>query len=418
MGSMARSIDDILEALAHPGAGGYQNVVDLAAEDPARLTDLVLEGASRLAKASTAIDASLALVPESRLADVADHSVEALRTGADRKRSQAAALIARLSLQAPLTLQDHLGSLWDIAPNEGSYYSTWPWRAARSGEAIEQLTATLLDPDPEVVRRGWRCLTESRTPLGWAAAIAAVGSRVADDQWSRGCFDLVGLEPTSNGYRKLFPERTMHVVFPEGFLRPPRWAGVEGRLDNPTWQPPGEDIATGSFGGSIDEPCRVCGKALHRLLSIEEHDAIEVPRNVVTCLSCVGWSEPILFFSHDGDDVRPAGWQVAQQQPQFPADPLPATPIRIVESPSRWQLQDWATSNGQENLNRVGGEPTWIQSPDYPPCPECQRRMTFAMQFDSLDIDGGPWWLWGSGGILYVVWCANCSVSATFWQCT
>jgi len=44
--------------------------------------------------------------------------------------------------------------------------------------------------------------------------------------------------------------------------------------------------------------------------------------------------------------------------------------------------------------------------------------MTFAMQFDSLDIDGGPWWLWGSGGILYVVWCANCSVSATFWQCT
>ena len=46
MGSMARSIDDILEALAQPGAGGYQNVVDLAAEDPARLTDLVLEGAA------------------------------------------------------------------------------------------------------------------------------------------------------------------------------------------------------------------------------------------------------------------------------------------------------------------------------------------------------------------------------------
>lgn len=415
---MAGSIDDILEALARPGSDGHQQVLDLAREDSDRLTDLVLEGASRLAIESTSLDAALALVPESRLADVADRSVEALRLGADREGSQAAAFVISLSLQAPLTLHDHLDLLWDIAPNEGWDHETLPWRAARSSEAIEGLAAKLLDPDLTIVRRSWQCLLETRTDMGWRAALAALGSRVADDHRSRECLDLVGLDPMPDGYRTLFPERTAHVVFPEGFLRLPSWGAVDGRLAHATWQPPGDVVTTGSFGGSIDEPCRVCGQALHRLVSIDDDDGILAPRHVVTCLSCLGWSEPILFFRHDGDDVRPAGWQVVQQEPDFPAAPLPETRIRLVETHPRWQLQNWAISNGRENLNRVGGEPTWVQSPDYLPCPECRRRMTFSMQLDSLDFEGRREWLWGSGGVLYVLWCADCAITATFWQCT
>jgi len=44
--------------------------------------------------------------------------------------------------------------------------------------------------------------------------------------------------------------------------------------------------------------------------------------------------------------------------------------------------------------------------------------MMFVMQLDSLDIDKKIDWMWGSGGILYVYWCASCLISGTLWQCT
>ena len=114
----------------------------------------------------------------------------------------------------------------------------------------------------------------------------------------------------------------------------------------------------------------------------------------------------------------PAGRLVRTREPEFPAEALPEADVRLRRTPDRWSLQDWALSNGRQNLNRVGGEPTWIQGPDHPSCPECSTTMSFVMQLDSLDVDGGPWWLWGNGGILYVFWCTECSISATLWQCT
>jgi hypothetical protein len=44
--------------------------------------------------------------------------------------------------------------------------------------------------------------------------------------------------------------------------------------------------------------------------------------------------------------------------------------------------------------------------------------MPFTMQLDSLEIDGTPGWLWGSGGILYAFWCSRDSISATLCQWT
>ena len=44
--------------------------------------------------------------------------------------------------------------------------------------------------------------------------------------------------------------------------------------------------------------------------------------------------------------------------------------------------------------------------------------MHFLAQLDSLDFAGHREWLWGSGGIAYVLWCDPCRISAVFWQCT
>lgn len=85
----------------------------------------------------------------------------------------------------------------------------------------------------------------------------------------------------------------------------------------------------------------------------------------------------------------------------------------------RWRQQDWGQSNHRQNLSRVGGAPSWVQSAWYPACIDCGEEMPFVMQLDStLPTTGEGALLWGSGGMLYTFWCAKCRVSGHFWQCT
>jgi hypothetical protein len=164
---------------------------------------------------------------------------------------------------------------------------------------------------------------------------------------------------------------------------------------------------------------------LHRLLALTD-----VPRGLrvttrsrlelATCLSCLGWSGPWLFYAHGDDGVpQPTETQRTRSVPEFPSGPLAEADIGLVPTPSRWLYQDWALSNGRENLNRLGGEPTWIQDADYPSCPGCGHPMDGLMQLDSdLATDDEGEFLWGSGGIGYVVWCDRCAISGVTAQWT
>jgi len=127
-------------------------------------------------------------------------------------------------------------------------------------------------------------------------------------------------------------------------------------------------------------------------LGVSTCEALEL----VTCLRCLGWSASAMLFTHDSHGSVTAN--IAEPGPDAGFDPepgpLPTADVTIVPTPARWQQQDWALSNSLENLNRAGGEPTWIQNPDYPQCPGCRRRMHFLAQLDSLDFADGPQWLW------------------------
>ncbi|MNT59195.1 hypothetical protein D3C72_1966820 [compost metagenome] len=93
--------------------------------------------------------------------------------------------------------------------------------------------------------------------------------------------------------------------------------------------------------------------------------------------------------------------------------------VDLFAAPARWRWQDWGESNGRQNLSRVGGAPSWVQSANYPACPDCSQDMDFAMQLDSgLPQEEGGEWLWGSGGCNYTFWCKDCRVSGQLWQCT
>lgn len=139
-----------------------------------------------------------------------------------------------------------------------------------------------------------------------------------------------------------------------------------------------------------------------------------------TCMSCLGWEADALFFVHDESGIpSPFSEYSEKVEPAMPAEPLKETPVQYVLSPPRWGFQDWALSNGRENLNRIGGAPSWIQDSQYPECPKCNALMVFVAQLDSnLPTVGGEEWLWGSGGICYLFWCDNCRVSGSLWQCT
>lgn len=211
-------------------------------------------------------------------------------------------------------------------------------------------------------------------------------------------------------------EPVFHLEFPAGYLAPDPIPERLGLPPSPTWHLDTPVAGSARFGGAVAASCGLCGQPLALLIGWEAMPPdLRSPAEIVTCLSCLGWSSPVLYFAHGDGGVRSVGPVSGPSAPEFPADPLPATTVTVHPTPRRWRRQEW--SHGQ-NLHRFGGPPTWVQSPDAPDCPRCHLMMDFLLQLDSLDIAGGPWWLWGSGGLLYVFACADCDTTATFWQCS
>lgn len=178
-----------------------------------------------------------------------------------------------------------------------------------------------------------------------------------------------------------------------------------------------------AFGGVQDGTCGVCGGGLHHLVSLPRLPGAAFesvgPITIATCLACLGWSEPVLCFEHDAaGKPRAVAAGSARRAPAQQAWPLRPTAVNLLATPPRWRRQRWGEADGQ-NLNRVGGRPTWVQDPQVPRCPRCRRRMGFLLQLDSdLPTIDGQRWRWGSGGLMYVFHCVACRVDAQLWQCT
>ena len=56
------------------------------------------------------------------------------------------------------------------------------------------------------------------------------------------------------------------------------------------------------------------------------------------------------------------------------------------------------------NRHQLGGEPTWLQEPDWPTCPYCGEKMTFYGQLDSIGDD----YEIADCGMVYVFLCFDC----------
>ena len=142
------------------------------------------------------------------------------------------------------------------------------------------------------------------------------------------------------------------------------------------------------------------------------------------CVSCLESGAGELHYSHNAHgqaqalNATPEG---GFTEPEVRMDaPFRTGTVRLAPTPARWQRQEWGASNGRQNLYRVGGPPSWVQSDWVPDCLGCGQAMRFVLQLDSdlplADSLGAH--LWGSGGMCYGFACGHCRNTAFLLQHT
>ncbi|NHZ37837.1 hypothetical protein [Massilia rubra] len=363
------------------------------------------------------IDSVLCAMSAPALARLAGSAIELMER--DQPSEMCDAVLQAASLQIAPALQPQLGRLFALAPNQGSYAENWPWRAAQD-EDIAFLRHQLAGDDPHARLKAWRCLLETRQQAALAAAVAAYPSLALAQPLLA---YLREVDHDGPG-QPLCGTACSHLVFPENYLSDGDGDGKAGPGPaHPSWTLPAGD-ASYRFGGAGSGACGLCGGRLHHLITLpaaqlfDAGGAAGAEVALEVCLSCLGWERDVLFYRH-GDDGLPGALEQGALTPRFPAHALAPAEVRLASTPPRWRWQGWGPANGAENLHRVGGHPTWVQSADYPDCPACAKTMHFAMQLDSgLPTTKCDTWYWGSGGVCYVLRCAPCRISGFLWQCT
>lgn len=406
----------------------FERVVAFIEANRENAVPLVERFFTELKTGDTFVAFAIGNLPEAAFPDLAKQAIAAIR--ADPKNESASEFIAQASLQSPTSLHRWLRDIFDLKPNWETYYALWPWRESGVAEIPflrDIANSRPATEKPAVGRRprtppatALEALCETRHPQALEYVQVFLGEQAADQ------LEAVGFEWKENGPRRLYEAECLHLCFPAGHFDDGD-APVHRVKRNPTWSLEDREATRQRFGGKGQNSCAKCGGVLHHLLTILPVPAVLgvtglASLSLETCLSCLCWARDadILFYRHDAAGVptqvpRSGG----KQRPEFPASGLAECQVWLAMTPRRWRWQDWALSNGRQNLNRVGGHPAWIQSAHYPPCPSCSRKMHHLLQLDSdLPTKDRAEWLWGSGGCCYVAWCDECKISGFHWQCT
>jgi Domain of unknown function (DUF1963) len=400
-------------------AAMFDAIRELHRDAPRQLAPLLLELLVRATRSATYLDAGLSLVSEEELAEIAERAVDLLSASA--KHEAAAHCVTRAALQVPLALRPHLRVLYGLRATERA--STMWWRGAGPDEVVFLRDVVAGARQDRASREfAWRCLLEAGSDTAVHHALEHVPPSLPHPVSMY--LEEVGFEQTGSTVSRLVADACFHIRFSGPYLaalEAPKWWPTH---IEPSWTLAVDEGPRCTVGGIGSGICAACDQPLHGLVSISTlPDGLGV-RSVerlalVTCLSCLGWEMPTMFFRHHADGTAQPLYDGAKRTPEFPVGPLRETHAHLVRTPARWRRQEWGASNGRENLHRVGGHPTWVQSAQYPTCPDCKTTMPFLLQLDSnLPCEDGREWMWGSGGLGYFFWCDRCAISAGHWQCT
>ncbi|SKB01357.1 hypothetical protein SAMN04244570_2698 [Sporosarcina newyorkensis] len=164
--------------------------------------------------------------------------------------------------------------------------------------------------------------------------------------------------------------------------------------------------------------CPWCNRKLKRLMvAANSHPALQYldlqmeNLQVITCDLCGGVSTIYMELDNDGVPI----WSRYNQEPDYLPDiddvnssnEHPPSLVLSHEPQSPYYAAVWAMSQ----LNsQIGGHPSWVQDPEYPVCPCCERRMRFIGQIDYADFDEY------AEGIYYMFICPKDRITATVYQ--
>ena len=407
---------EILQAYASLGWKNNNDpmaqVLALRREDPAALGELVLGFLDSGQKHSTFIDTALDLM------DDASYAATLRRVWQDARDGKHGEAMEEVLDSAALQWPELYSGSWEQllaatrAEAGGPRYADFAWRAMDAPRRMNGWTAWMARPTKRCGAAA-PCLLHARLPdvtlEAWRRACAR-----QPDMDQEAWMDLLGYALEEGGLRPLHDSRPLHISASAAQRRhmdasQPAWRR-EIRALHPTWKRfdgPGKDATAAQqagMGGALPGTCGLCHGPLHRLLSLDQPAragvACDGPLSFGVCLSCLGWEESTLFYRHDAEGLpqaHPTQRKDVAIEPQFPAEPLASAEVTLFEAPARWAWQDWGDSNGQQNLSRVGGAPSWVQQAWYPPCPDCGHKMPFAFQLDSdLPQDDGNEWMWAA----------------------
>jgi hypothetical protein len=400
----------------------YDRALEIARGTPERVGELVTRIVREIPKGGTFLDMVISFMPLEDFPDVVRAALDVLAR--DPENEAAGDTILRASMQNVQSLHPHLSRIFELRVNHQSYYQFYPWRESGMLHA-DYLKKVIGDTskDDDMKKDAWRALLETRDPE--AMKLFRDGNNLADsdiplEYW----FKYVGFEmQPSGGFRQLYAAQLYHILFPETYMGPAVMAWIR-ETRHPTW---GWDMdqagmAEARFGGSIHGKCPVCGRGLHPLLTLDPvPEGIGVTGigrlSLSACMRCVFYGNPVFYRHAAGGGMEALdGAETHQGDDWWDADmaPLTETAFRLWKTPARWKWQDHAIANSRENLFRLGGDPPWIQNPDYLTCPTCGETMSFLGCLDSdIPVDGGEGetLMWDDGGMCYIAWCDRCKVS-------
>jgi len=386
----------------------YAAGLRLVHEHPDAVYDIAVALIGASIDTLTFIDNILPFLPMDRWAALVALAIPSLER--DMDNATALSVVDRASFQAPATLHPSLAAVLTFGEHRG-----YGFDEAFHGATLTDVRFLMKDVatahDALFVCRG---LLATRLPEAMRFVQAAYPE---DFAWE---LAGVGFEQDGNILRQLYPDRVLHLAFPldRQDQLPTAARSALSRLHSlthPTWAPLERGTGRYRFGGQGTTSCEQCRDTLDHLLTLSP-----IPRNLgvedlpqlelAACLSCLA-EEGTLAYRHDGNG-QPHDLPHPNPHVVDKADvrPLPETTVSLADLGTRWRWQAVGESNGRENLNRLGGHPSWVQYAEYYPCPTCNRTMRFLLQLDVDELN--------SDGLGYVLWCNHCKVSRFLTQQT
>lgn len=391
----------------------FDTVLRLIEERSPELGDLAVALVLEIDEPPSFLDAIVSQLDDAQLRAVA---VAAMEIAEPEPSDIVMAVLGMIALQAPTVLQFDLPRIAAFR-HEGDDSLSRAWRSA-DAEEISRLQNRLQGAE---ARTALRLLFETDRREVIVASLA-VPPAIEPDMIQRIGED-VALRIQDDRIDPLIVGPCHHLLFDLGEAQGRGEPGSVAHMKSlhPSFNLSSDRDFRRTFGGALDERCGLCGGELHQLIDLsalpEAFRVSPARLTIGTCLSCLGWERPELFYDHREDgSPRCRNGDGTLIEPQMLAEPLAETIVRASPTPYRWQSQSIMDS---QNVNRLGGRPEWVQYPDFPSCIGCEETMPFLAQLDSfLTTESGDEWLWGSGGSCYIFWCDGCRISALKWQCT